>query len=487
MLLHRGSIESLGESLAGYHCNHNREPTVYHGTGKVANDLERFVVSVDRPELPAQRDTWGLADDALEEVAVRERAGPRSRRGTGRRDSGARRPSNAVRRRARALRADVRLRPRPAVRRRLARGLAVRRDDRVRRRQPRSRADARNARSSGSGSRARWQVAELRRYELGGGARPHARTSSSSTSASMPSLSDASRSPARDHEPAQLPARLVGVFDALERLVELERARLERGEHPRRFVLVHSWTVFWDAYVLANLDCSHTTAHSRVRRATVRPVPVDDEATRVALRARAPAGSLGRPGRAGAIAFTFRPEQAVELADLTRLRRVRRRVGPSGRERVSGRKGRVPSSHSRSTGSGRATTSSRCRSAASASSPMRLLKVEALVNGERAAAREFSYGDPEWHIELPASALAEGEVDLSFEDRGATDAARARLVDDDDRPLGVALRTMTLLPAGDDAARAGLARERRLLGWAARARTGDAFTFGLVRLSSCPT
>ncbi len=31
MLLHRGSIESLEERLASYHCNHNRTPTVYHG------------------------------------------------------------------------------------------------------------------------------------------------------------------------------------------------------------------------------------------------------------------------------------------------------------------------------------------------------------------------------------------------------------------------------------------------------------------------
>ena len=29
------------------------------------------------------------------------------------------------------------------------------------------------------------------------------------------------------------------------------------------------------------------------------------------------------------------------------------------------------------------------------------LKVEALVDGERIAARDFNYGDPEWYIELP--------------------------------------------------------------------------------------
>ncbi len=31
MFLHRGSIESSATSVAGYHCNHNRLPTVYHG------------------------------------------------------------------------------------------------------------------------------------------------------------------------------------------------------------------------------------------------------------------------------------------------------------------------------------------------------------------------------------------------------------------------------------------------------------------------
>ena len=43
------------------------------------------------------------------------------------------------------------------------------------------------------------------------------------------------------------------------------------------------------------------------------------------------------------------------------------------------------------------------------------LRVEALVNGERVAVREFSYGDPEWRIELPAPVPADGEVDLAFE------------------------------------------------------------------------
>ena len=42
------------------------------------------------------------------------------------------------------------------------------------------------------------------------------------------------------------------------------------------------------------------------------------------------------------------------------------------------------------------------------------LRVEVLVNGEHAAAREFSYGDPQWRIELPALMPADGEVDLTL-------------------------------------------------------------------------
>ena len=75
MLLHRGSIESLESQLAGYHCNHNRERTIYHGAARVENDQARFVFEIDGPEVPAQRTSWGLADAELEEVAFREGSG----------------------------------------------------------------------------------------------------------------------------------------------------------------------------------------------------------------------------------------------------------------------------------------------------------------------------------------------------------------------------------------------------------------------------
>ena len=75
MLVHRGSIESLEAQLAGYHCNHSRERTIYHGAARVENDPARFVFEIDRAELPAQRESWGLVDAELEEVAIGHRSG----------------------------------------------------------------------------------------------------------------------------------------------------------------------------------------------------------------------------------------------------------------------------------------------------------------------------------------------------------------------------------------------------------------------------
>ena len=271
MLLRRGSIESLGDSLAGYHCNHNREPTVYHGTGKVANDLSRFVVTVDQSELPAQRDTWGLAGGSLEEVAVRNRVGlhlaatlaaaiPNT--------TGPRTPSDAARVPFELTYDSGHLLPF------IADSLAV------------SSADAKigyvganpvlermlTTVVSELGFENQLEAAKLDDMSSVDELASHADVLIVDLGIDV-SDPDASLSTPRDHQPARLPPRLHGAVGVIQRLVELERARLEAGEHPRRFVLVHSWTAFWDAHVLANLDCSHTTAHSRVRRATVRSVP----------------------------------------------------------------------------------------------------------------------------------------------------------------------------------------------------------------------
>jgi hypothetical protein len=464
MLFHRGSIESLGESLAGYHCNHNREPTVYHGTGKVANDLERFVVTIDRPELPAQRDTWGLVDEALEEVAVRERAGSQFATTLAAAipdTAGPRTPSDAARV-PYELTYDS-----GHVLTFVADSLAV------------SSSDA-TIGYVGANPVLERMLAEVvpqlgfedplqvANFDDLSSVETVARDADVLIVDLGIDVSDtgASLSSARDHQPARLPARLDRAFDVLERLVELERARFERGEHPRRFVLVHSWTVFWDAYVLANLDCSHTTAHSRVRRATVRPAPADDGETRAALvQERRLLRWAGR-GEMGQRRLPAPEREAVEPADL-------RDYGGFGEGWAYPDEAGIWTQGSRSElaleleGIGESDYVLALSLGSICVEPDGSVRVEALVNGEPAAAREFSYGDPEWHIELPGSA-AGGEIDLTFEIEEPRTPLELGWSIDDDRRLGVLFRAITLLPADDDAARAGLERERRLLAWAAR-------------------
>jgi hypothetical protein len=71
------------------------------------------------------------------------------------------------------------------------------------------------------------------------------------------------------------------------------------------------------------------------------------------------------------------------------------------------------------------------------------LEVAVLVNGERAATRDFHFGDPEWRIELPSPASVDGEVDLMFEIEDPTTPLALGWSADDDRRLGINLRTVT--------------------------------------------
>jgi hypothetical protein len=269
MLLRRGSIESLGDHLAGYHCNHNRVPTIYHGARLITNDLYRFFYSVNRAELPQQRHTWGLADAAVQEVSVRERVGVE----IGDRvadviaaESSARIPSDASGSffditydsgHVLPFVADSLVVSSPDITigyfganpvlqsllEELASNLRMR-DVVV--------ADLAEPNSVDELDR----VADVVVVDLG-------------IDASFVQGSTTSG----EHEPSDVADRFDRVFAALKQFISLERERLGRGEHPRRLVLVNSATAFWDAYVLAHLECSHTSPHSRVRRATVKPAP----------------------------------------------------------------------------------------------------------------------------------------------------------------------------------------------------------------------
>jgi hypothetical protein len=469
MRLHRGSIESLAERLAGYHCNHNRTPTVYHGSRVVTNDLERFFLSVDRPELPAQRRTWGLVDEMLEEVSIRERSGGQfaaAVTAASPTNAGPRRPSDAARIPFELTYDSAHVMPF------IADSLAV---------------------TPPKATIGYWGANPV----LGRSLAALVAQLGKGRSLAAPKLEDLSaiddvaeraevfivdlgldeslvHTPppaARDHQPGELPAKLARTFVAFERLVELERARLQLGEHPRRFVLVHSWTVFWDAYVLAHLDCSHTTAHSRVRRATVRPRPIADESTNALLAQEdrlmrwAARGDLGRPR------LCVRPGQELELAHLDDF------GGFGGGwafpdERGLWTQGRRSELALAVDGNGRGDHVVALSLESICVAPDATLRVEMLVDGERAAIRDFRYGDPEWYVQLPARMLSGAEFDLTFEVEDPGSPVELGWSEDDDRRLGLLLRSVALLAPDDEAARAGLARERRRGRWAARDTVG---------------
>jgi hypothetical protein len=71
------------------------------------------------------------------------------------------------------------------------------------------------------------------------------------------------------------------------------------------------------------------------------------------------------------------------------------------------------------------------------------LKVEALVNEERAAARDFRFGDPEWRIESPAPVPADGKVDLTLMIEEPSSPHELGW-SEDDRQLGLLLRTVVV-------------------------------------------
>jgi hypothetical protein len=281
MLFRTGSIESLGEHVAAYHCNHTRVPTVYHGARLVSNDLNRFFYSVDKAGLPEQRATWGLAEVFLEDVPIGERAalhvGDRVASVVAG-ESRARVASDAVASVSGLMYDSAHVLPfiadslvisspyvtvgyigaNPALQQllvMLAAELGIK--------APLVVADLEDLGSVDELDR----VADVIVIDLGIDV----------------SLANGRSTRTGDSETVELPHGLGGAFAALERLFALERRRLERGEHPRRLVLVNSATAFWDAYLLAHLDCSHTTVHSRVRRAIVKPVPDVNEAAAAAL------------------------------------------------------------------------------------------------------------------------------------------------------------------------------------------------------------
>ena len=279
MLLRRGSIETLEESLAGYHCNHHRTQTVYHGT-TIANDLGDFVHRLDRVDVPAQRATWGLADVDIEEVVVSERVGGDLVDAVLAAVGSEHMPSLTFDARDAKFALEYDSRHVLAF---VADALSVS--------SPRARivyvgANRELERMLAQVAGAISLGAEL--DVVTRGSSPRAGEEESDADVFVvdlgidSSLLDEPLATATGPDASQARAQLIRSFDSFRQLVEVERSRLERGDHERRFVLVNSTAVYWNAYVLAHLHCGSTTPHSRVRQATVKLRPSVDETTRAA-------------------------------------------------------------------------------------------------------------------------------------------------------------------------------------------------------------
>jgi hypothetical protein len=468
MLLHRGSIESLGESLSGYHCNHNRERTVYHRAGKVANDPERFVFEVDQPRLPLQRRTWGLAGASLEEVAVTKRLGSEfadALLAAISPNAGPRVPSDAALVPFELTYDSAHVLPfiadslavslpeatiayigaNPVLEEMLAAVVA-----RLGFGRPLEVANLDDTRSVDELA----GTADVFIVDLG--------VDASLVDRPLPTL--------RAHEPAPLPPRLDLVFAALQRLVELERTRLEHGEHPRRIMLVHSSTVFWDSYVLANLDCSHTTPHSRVRRATVKPRPSRDMETGTAIARERRLIRWAARGESHRGRLHVSPGSALELANLDDYRGFGNGWSHPDEGGVWTQGFRSELSVVLEGVDGDDDYLLALSLGGACVGPDAPLRVELLVNDERMDSRLFSQDQPPvtWHVELPAPMLADGKIEVALLVEEPSSPLAIGWSTHDDRPLGILIRALGLATRDDEATRSALAREGRVVRWVAR-------------------
>ena len=280
MLLRGGSIGSLEHELAGYHCNHLRTATTYQSSD-VANDLHRFVLALEEPELPAQRESWGLAGDEVEEVdlapevarsftaAVAAASGdsPSPPRPTDARDEKWRLEYDSGH--VLAFVADaIRVAPPGSAIAYLGVNTTL---ERMLRELVRELERPLTVLAPGGETTAPLTAADVAIVDLG----------IDSSLVDVP-LADAS-------SPRATACRLglIEAFDTLGAYVDVERARVRGGGHPRQLVLVNSTAIYWNAFCRAHLHCGPTTPHAGVRRGVVKLVPDDDEVTRAATtRAR---------------------------------------------------------------------------------------------------------------------------------------------------------------------------------------------------------
>ncbi len=305
MLLKRGSIDTAEQYLAAYHCNHNRLPTVYHGARLVENDPTRFLVSIRHAELADQRDTWGLDGADLEQVPAKR---------LGRTlvetvvnsigDDSERRGVSDAKEMRRVITYDsahvlpfiadslVLAPPKTTVgylgaNPALHHMLSALVSDLEHRFVSTQIGDETSLDALDRAAEVLVIDLGIDRSEVGG---------------------------ELDVDSPSLPEGLALVSYAFRRLVERERARIQAGAYPRRFVLINSTNALWDAYVLAQMDCSYSTPHSRVRRATVKLVLDAEDA--VAMAAVDRADSLLRFSTRPSGRLALQPGKPVSVAAL---------------------------------------------------------------------------------------------------------------------------------------------------------------------------
>src|SRR6185437_8045861 len=68
-----GSVGDLGREIFGYHCDHTRQITPAHSSlTRTENDWRIFVTDVKQVEIIGQANTWGCANDEIEEIQLQK-------------------------------------------------------------------------------------------------------------------------------------------------------------------------------------------------------------------------------------------------------------------------------------------------------------------------------------------------------------------------------------------------------------------------------
>lgn len=70
MELLAGKVRDLGNEVYAYHCDHTRQATPMHSYVRIENDWQRFVRDVVRADIPQQAESWGCAQDEIEEIRL---------------------------------------------------------------------------------------------------------------------------------------------------------------------------------------------------------------------------------------------------------------------------------------------------------------------------------------------------------------------------------------------------------------------------------